>query len=122
MYLNKLADNLGSLPFDVFLSILLEAKLNLSPNAYKGGKSSLDNYRHKIPARGFAQFSISRLLPWQLHVIIYYERQDVGVKRNLVAHLNGVQMVGGSNPLIPMSYSKYLLDEEKASLHPDSTS
>jgi len=45
----------------------------------KEGKPLLDSYRYKIPAREFAQFSISRVLPWQFHVIIYYERQDDGV-------------------------------------------
>jgi hypothetical protein len=88
----------------------------------KGRQALADSYRHKISAKGGAQFSISRLLPWQFHMIKYYKSQDDGVWCSLVAHLNGVQVVGGSNPLTPMSYREYLLDEEKASLHPATTS
>ena len=36
------------------------------------------------------------------------QKKWVGTWRSLVAHLNGVQGAGGSNPLVPTSYFKGL--------------
>lgn len=75
-------------------------KKSLSPSGIefitqclKEGKPLPDSYRYKIPARGFTQFSILRLLPWQFHVIKYYKSQDDGVQCSPAVHLDGVQVV-----------------------------